>query len=551
VYPTWELEETYRELLAAQHHDNHECEGLCGFVGRDSSDKADAMTTRIVERTVERLSQRVQAPADSFGAFNATPVRSNVRVFSESDATDVAMPDVPPFGWRFEKSELGPPLGQVHVKETEADITLVRGDFSVTVDPQTGYVSQVRSREFPKGAISPNHPFARLGMIRGGAAMRFEKAYVDAGDRGAPLITVMRPIGKGLFDLTVSISLCETVDAVEVHMHALDLPRPDGGMLAGLETRLFTSFRPQLMLHDTPGAVHRLQSIPAGRRKYPSGDWMTSEQWFETIRNPFTAHSFVDLLDGDDESAPGVMLVHDGGQQFIREERGVRNLLSVYDPWDEDYFNEWLDAKLWIVPHGPLTHAERQRIALQLRRWGDEMIKTNEGGDIPAVFGPLSVDGAPGVLAHAFFRESMKSGENLPRWAGHRMFAESQGACDHPYVIRLVEWNGEPAEVTLKLAGDVALAAKTNLMGEVRDNTTTDATDALADTAWLDVKPADPPDFARDAKFKGEPIRWSQVRFRMRPHEIATIMADMVMGRKEWRDLDAKREVWATVHRET
>jgi hypothetical protein len=26
-------------------------------------------------------------------------------------------------------------------------------------------------------------------------------------------------------------------------------------------------------------------------------------------------------------------------------------------------------------------------------------------------------------------------------------------------------------------------------------------------------------------------------------------MADLVMGRKQWRDLDAKREVWATIHK--
>jgi alpha-mannosidase len=37
----------------------------------------------------------------------------------------------------------------------------------------------------------------------------------------------------------------------------------------------------------------------------------------------------------------------------------------------------------------------------------------------------------------------------------------------------------------------------------------------------------------------------------MRPREIATIYADLVMGRKQWRDLDAKRNVWATVHRDT
>jgi alpha-mannosidase len=48
---------------------------------------------------------------------------------------------------------------------------------------------------------------------------------------------------------------------------------------------------------------------------------------------------------------------------------------------------------------------------------------------------------------------------------------------------------------------------------------------------------------------KGRPIKWSALRFSMRPREIATIYADLVMGRKEWRDLDAKREVWATAHR--
>jgi hypothetical protein len=50
-------------------------------------------------------------------------------------------------------------------------------------------------------------------------------------------------------------------------------------------------------------------------------------------------------------------------------------------------------------------------------------------------------------------------------------------------------------------------------------------------------------------KFRGKPITWSEVEFEMRPREIATIYADMVMGRKEFRDLDAKRKVWATVHK--
>ena len=32
-------------------------------------------------------------------------------------------------------------------------------------------------------------------------------------------------------------------------------------------------------------------------------------------------------------------------------------------------------------------------------------------------------------------------------------------------------------------------------------------------------------------------------------HEIATVMADLELGRKQVRDLDASRHVWATVHR--
>jgi hypothetical protein len=117
------------------------------------------------------------------------------------------------------------------------------------------------------------------------------------------------------------------------------------------------------------------------------------------------------------------------------------------------------------------------------------------------------------------------------------MFEDSAGACDHPYVIRLVEWDGRAGEVILKLPGPVALAAKTNLLGEVGAN------------GWLTVEPADPPRWARGARLKSKAVPWSRVRFSMRPREIATIYADLVLGRKQWRDLDAKRKVWATVHK--
>ncbi|MFG0258844.1 MAG: hypothetical protein ACF8LK_00715, partial [Phycisphaerales bacterium JB041] len=146
-----------------------------------------------------------------------------------------------------------------------------------------------------------------------------------------------------------------------------------------------------------------------------------------------------------------------------------------------------------------------------------------------------------------------QSGRCSPDLAGHRMHTESDGACTHPYVVRLVEWNGEAAEVVLKLPGPVAAAAKTNCMGECGDwpigQTPADAPPHLRDTGWLTAEPATPPDWAEGAAFAGKPIPWSQVRFPVRAREIATVMTDLEMGRKQFRDLDAKREVWATIHR--
>jgi alpha-mannosidase len=287
---------------------------------------------------------------------------------------------------------------------------------------------------------------------------------------------------------------------------------------------------------------------------------MTSPQVFETIERPFTAQTWLDLVEARaDGAGSGLMCLHDGGQQFFRDEHGVRALLTMYDAWDEDRYNGRLQARLCLLPHGPMTDADRARRAVRMMSNWAVSIKIGDGGELPAAFGPLEVCGAPNVLAHAFFRESMKSGEHLPDWAGHRMFKESDGACDHPYCVRLVEWGGEPATVTLKLAGPVAMAAKTNLLGEVRSGEGQGLGGrgwSWGDTGWLEVQcDVEPPAWGKApdgtaVDFRGQPLEWSAVTFAMRPREIATIMCDMVLGRKEWRDLDAKREVWATVHRE-
>lgn|GEM_PF-5294265 len=303
------------------------------------------------------------------------------------------------------------------------------------------------------------------------------------------------------------------------------------------------------VIADSPWSVQRLTPRLTACRKYPTGDWMTSEQWFEEVRRPFVASRFVGVPFAGKELLVILNRVHQG---FIVDD-SVELILAARDPWDGARVEDAVEKSFLLLPHSGMTNTQRVRRAeeyLQFLRLGSS---EGDAGDIPPVWGSLSVEGASSVLAHAFFRESTKSGEHLPDWAGHRMARESGGACTHPFVIRLVEWDGERANVTLKLPGPVALAAKTNLTGECGDwpagGAPADAPPHLRDTGWLSAESADPPEWARGAAFRGRPIEWSRVRFVMRPREIATVMADLVMGRKEWRDLDAKREVWATVHR--
>jgi alpha-mannosidase len=97
----------------------------------------------------------------------------------------------------------------------------------------------------------------------------------------------------------------------------------------------------------------------------------------------------------------------------------------------------------------------------------------------------------------------------------------------YPYVLRLVELDGQATTAQVRVAGPVAAAFRTDLLGEVVEPLT--ATPAEAPIAG--------------------PIAWSALAVALRPYEIATLYLDLELGRKASRDLDAHRSVWATVHR--
>jgi alpha-mannosidase len=236
---------------------------------------------------------------------------------------------------------------------------------------------------------------------------------------------------------------------------------------------------------------------------------MTSPQWFEEVRSSFTSLSLVDLIDVDNPDR-GLLIVHDGCQQwFLDDENTVSCILNAYDPWDEDYFRHSMTANFRLIPHGPITNSQRWKIAQEsLRRVRKAFF---DGEPISSEsYSAVSCD-VENVVLTAFYRETRDSAK------GQASHAADVLGVDYPFVLRLAEFDGIATEATLTFAATVARAIRTNLLGE-----------PSGDLEMLEAK---------------------SVRVQMRPYEIATIYVDLVEGRKQVRDLDAKREIWATVHR--
>lgn len=555
VYPTWELDESWRELLAAQHHDNHECEGLCGFVGHHQMEKAGLTAQEVFSRAAWLCTARAGTPL----LFNGLGWMRPLASIDPHGPRRQAL--VPAFGFARPRNTRSRPARAVRVSTRRKDATLTvhAGDIAFAVDRRSGAVCSLSAGRVAFGADRRVLDF----VVGGKPAL----ARVELADRVRGEIVVEYPREKARLRLTPNAE----AGALDVVFELPPDPPRKPGYGGAMAARIRTGFSEQIHVLTPFGAETLRPDLPARRRKYPSGDWMTSPQWFEQLDGAFSSDGCVDFVDAG--AGCGLLVCHEGPMQWSRANGSLHAILTAHDPWDEDRYDVGPcgTRALRLVPHDGLAPVERARLSAAFSAdlhppAAAHAARPVGGGtaagvtrDIPEVFGPLEISGAPGVLAHAFHRESMKAGENLDAWAGHRMFRESGGACDHPFVLRLVEWNGAPTTVTLKLAGPVALCAKTTVLGEVLqqrpgrvvDTSPTDARGwSASDTGWLDVShPVPPPAWARGASLSGQPLTWSSVSFSMRPCEIATIYADLELGRKQWRDLDAKRSVWATIHK--
>lgn len=526
VYPTWELEEAWRELLSAQHHDNDECEGLCGFVGRRSYERSMGLSGYVVERTLNLLARRTSGSPARILVYNPLGWTRSVMVREPAGEKDLWVADLPPFGYRVIEPDdcFSAPSG-IRATQDSDSVTLERTGLKVVVDRRRGVIAQIFSTQFPGGALRDGQPLGDVCMTRRGQVEHFTSVEVRLeGLPYRPEIRVTRRGREGA-ELEVRVSLAPELDAVDMRFNAQNLPRPDGRVAAALHTLLHADLASPAFIVDHPYGVSQVHPAGSYQRKYPTGDWMTSPQVYETVHAPFTALHLLDLCDAQ----RGLLFLHDGSQGFLREGDGARQILSMYDPWDEEYFVPDLDARLRVVPHGPMNHAERWKLAQEFNRPVLSISCRTAARDLPSICagdgGDLPVEASgprcetPGVALSAFYREMEEAGRDVPNYAGQGM--------GYPCVLRLVELNGQPARAELSLPGRAPAVFKTDLLGAVQSR---------IETRF------DPPT-------PGNPAGCTRLTLDLRANEIATLVVDLELARKVYRNLDERREVWSGAHR--
>jgi len=500
VYPTWELDEAWRELGVGQHHEVHEREGMSGALGERAFERAVAMSSEVFQRTLEHLGGRVDALEGSSIVYNPLGWTRDV----QHDHGVVRA--VPAYGYKvvdpYDEIE-EPRLGRIQMESTDDELVLRRGEFEARIDRRGGVVTQLTSRDFPQGALDKSRPLGRLEMKRNRSLERFDTVHLSAASSESADFAEYAFLreGRGGSRIRVVYSMSMLHDALWIRFQGENVARPDPGTAAALSLPVSPGFKPAKLLRDHPYGVSETRAERNFVRRWPDGE--DGAPMLERVERPFTAQTFVDLLEGD-ESGRGLLLLNDGSQGFVREAQGVRSILNAYDPWDGEHFDNVFDAEFWIAPHGSLTNTERMRLSMECNLGSPRFESSASvlgGGDLPPTLGALNVD-SPNVLATALYREGPHAFEHQP---------DSFGASVRdPFVIRLVEFDGKSSEALVRLPGAIARAAKTDLLGRV--------------LAPLAPRAAPPP-------FGPAQLPWSALVVPMRPFEIATVMVDLEFGR--------------------
>lgn len=489
AYPGWELEECWRELLTFQHHDNDECEGLCGHVGYAGLDRAEAIVEQVIARTVKMIAARTPGAPGQAVALNPLGWRRDVVLNGRRWS-------IPPLGVRVLDVTSDAVVDPVLVHRADGRVLLRRGDFEIVVDEARGVVTGVGDLSCGPAGLG------NLRWVSSGEPWDFPPESVQV--IGSTVVVERRgPAGQ---PVEVVFSMAPEADALDICFVGDLGAGPDGGAHAALMTLVEPDLEVTEVRADTPYALGPITGRGTYTRKYPTGEWMTSPQWYEEVRDPFTSLQLVDFLD---DSGGGLLWLHDGSQAFHRASAGAWNVLSMRDPWDEGYYIGRLAANARVIAHHGMSDTQRWQRAQEFTR--PVLVEPVPGAgyaqETHVLSSMLSVSGQ-GVVLTACYRDSELAHRSRP---GHVDVA----AGTPTVLIRLVEFDGSPSTATITAPG-LRRAWRTTGAGEL-----------LEELLVVD----------------------GRVVMSMRQREIATVALDVDEARPVPRNLDDHRDVWATAHR--
>ncbi|HRJ50371.1 MAG TPA: hypothetical protein PKU91_07550, partial [Phycisphaerales bacterium] len=348
LYPTWELEDSWRELLASQHHDNHECEGLCGHVAYATLDRVERLASHVLERSARRLLGPPNLDHPRVLVFNTTGRIRDVEFHEPGSERRVAARDVPPFGFRILDSGGASAVHPIDVVESDDRIELRRGPWSVGVCRATGAIAQVTTPEYPDGLADGSMPVARPVLASAASRPRLQGVSIEREEKTGEQRLVSRFIDEACGSLRMSAH--PNSRGIELTLDSDGFICDTPGFAGSLTLDFHTGLHAPAVARDTPYSHEPANNPRPGRRKYPTGDWMTSPQWFEEVEHAFTSLTWVRLRDTRDSRS--LVIRHDGSQQWFLHPT-LRAVLTARDPWDEPRVNGKFTATFRFEPDGP------------------------------------------------------------------------------------------------------------------------------------------------------------------------------------------------------
>ncbi|HZO99049.1 MAG TPA: glycosyl hydrolase-related protein [Terriglobia bacterium] len=525
VYPSWDLEEAWRNLMIGEGHDVDECEALCGTVGKTYMRQAEALAGPVLANNLLHLARHIAMPTPH-AARERLILVFNPLGHKRSDLVTVPIPpgrpsliidskgevqpsqivekeegssqivfvarDVPSVGYQTYALRAAPARdiggSQAALTADEKHIILTDGLVSAVIDRRQGTILSLRLRGDPEDFVDPSKPLLELTAHVEGKMRKSTAGIVIVEPKEIGPVIASAIIKGSLVPgirFETEVRVIAGLGRLEVRPKLFLDRRLDPTLADSLQHRVAPRLASPLLHADYPFGVESIHPHGKFQKKFPTGDWMTSPQFFEEVIAPFTGLNLVDLED----ERRGLLLVHDGNEGFFRDPDGYRQVLSMYDAWDESYWERVQSMAFAFVPHPRYEHHERLNAALDFNRPLLAAIADEEGArpQLPPRRSFLDVD-APNAILSAFYRET----EGTP-------------------TIRLYEVDGRPASARLKSVGEIASASMVDLLGDRISSLTP---------------------------------RGDSVEVKLRPHAIVTVKLDLTPARKQWRNLDSYRGVW-------